>query len=68
MGSPGGYVPVSRNGSHVRLQYGNTDTGEVRNVDAPMHDEVKRGTLHSLADQCRVEDVQEWCRWIDDHT
>mgnify|MGYP000283048035 FL=1 len=62
-----GYVPVSWSGSHVRLRYENPDTGEVRNVDVPMHDEVKIGTLRSIADQCDAEDFQEWCRWIDDH-
>ncbi|MEF8904152.1 MAG: type II toxin-antitoxin system HicA family toxin [Haloarculaceae archaeon] len=34
-----GYQPVSRSGSHVRLRYENPDTGEVRNVDLPMHRE-----------------------------
>lgn len=62
-----GYVPVPRSGGHVRLRYENTDTGDVRNVDVPMHDEVKIGTLRSIADQCGAEDFQEWCRWIDDH-
>jgi hypothetical protein len=32
-----------------------------------MHDEVKIGTLRSIADQYGAEDFQEWCRWIDDH-
>ena len=32
-----------------------------------MHDEVKIGTLRSIADQCGAEDFQEWCRWIDDY-
>ena len=62
-----GYVPVSRSGSHVRLRYENADTDEVRNVDVPMHDEVKIGTLRSIADQCGADDFREWCRWIDDH-
>lgn len=62
-----GYRPVSRAGSHVRLRYENPDTGEVRNVDVPMHDEVKIGTLRSIADQCGAADFQEWCRWIDEH-
>jgi predicted RNA binding protein YcfA (HicA-like mRNA interferase family) len=62
-----GYVPVSRSGSHVRLRYEHPKTGEVRHVDVPMHDEVKIGTLRSIADQCGAEDFQEWCRWIDEH-
>jgi predicted RNA binding protein YcfA (HicA-like mRNA interferase family) len=62
-----GYAPVSRGGSHVRPRYENTDTGEVRNVDVPMHDEVKIGTLRSIADQCGADDFRQWCRWIDEH-
>lgn len=45
-----GFVPVSRTGSHVRLRYENTDTGEVRNVDVPIHAELKIGTVRSIAD------------------
>ena len=62
-----GYTPVSRSGSHVRLRYEHPETGEVRNVDVPMHTEVRIGTLRSIADQCGAEDFHEWCRWIDDH-
>jgi predicted RNA binding protein YcfA (HicA-like mRNA interferase family) len=62
-----GYAPVSRSGSHVRLRYEHPETGEVRNVDVPMHTEVRVGTLRSIADQCGAEDFHEWCRWIDDH-
>jgi len=62
-----GYVPASRSGSHVRLRYENTDTSEVRNVDVPMHDEVKIGTLRSIADQRGADDFREWCRWIGEH-
>lgn len=62
-----GYVPKSREGSHVRLRYENPDTGEVRNVDVPLHDEIRVGTLRSIADQCGAEDFQQWCAWIDEH-
>lgn len=62
-----GYAPKSRHGSHVRLRYENSNTGEVRNVDVPMHDEVNIGTLRSIADQCEADDFDAWCRWIDEH-
>ncbi|GGL68014.1 type II toxin-antitoxin system HicA family toxin [Halocalculus aciditolerans] len=62
------YVPTSRTGSHVRLRYENPDTGEVRNVDVPQHDEVKIGTLHSIAEQCGADDFHEWCAWIAEHS
>lgn len=62
-----GYAPKSRHGSHVRLRYENADTGEVRNVDVPQHDEIKIGTLRNIADQCGAEDFEAWCRWIDEN-
>lgn len=62
-----GYVPVSRTGSHVRLWYENDDTDEVRLVDVPMHDELRIGTVRSIADQCGADDFREWCRWVDSH-
>jgi len=62
-----GYVPKQRQGSHVRLRYENEDTGEVRLVDVPMHDEIRIGTLHSIADQCGATDFQAWRAWIDQH-
>lgn len=62
-----GYVPVHREGSHVRLRYENSDTGEVRLVDVPMHDEIAIGTVRSIADQCGADDFEAWCEWIDDH-
>lgn len=63
-----GYVPQSRRGSHVRLRYENSDTGEVRHVDVPFHDEIAIGTLHSIADQCGAESFSAWCAWIDEHS
>jgi predicted RNA binding protein YcfA (HicA-like mRNA interferase family) len=63
-----GYVPVSRRGSHVRMRYENPDTGEVRNVDVPMHDEIKIGTLHSIADQAGADDFRAFCAWLDEHS
>lgn len=63
-----GYVPQSHRGSHVRLRYENPDTGEVRLVDVPLHDEIKIGTLHSIADQCGAADFHAWCAWVDTHS
>ena len=62
-----GYYPVSRRESHVRLRYQHPETGEVRLVDVPQHDEVKIGTLHSIANQCGAKDFQFWCEWIDEN-
>ena len=62
-----GYVLVSREGSHVRLRYEHAETGEVRNVDVPQHDEIAIGTLRSIADQCGADDFEAWCEWVDNH-
>lgn len=62
-----GYVPVSRTGSHVRLRYEHADSGDVRNVDVPQHDEIAIGTLRSIAEQCGAHDFEAWCAWIDEH-
>ena len=62
-----GYVPRSHRGSHVRPRYENADTGAVRNVDVPLHSEIRIGTLRSIADQCGAEDFHTWCEWIDEH-
>ena len=62
-----GYVPISREGSHIRLRYEHPETGEVRNVDIPQHDEISIGTLRSIADQCGADDFEAWCEWVDNH-
>ncbi len=62
-----GYVPKSHRGSHVRLRYEHPETGEVRHVDVPLHDEIRIGTLHSIAEQCGANDFRAWCRWIDEN-
>lgn len=62
-----GYVPQSHRGSHVRLRYEHEDTGEIRHVDVPLHDEIAIGTLRSIADQCGADDFRAWCAWIDEH-
>jgi len=63
-----GYVPQSHNGSHVRVRYEHPETGAVRNVDVPLHDEIRIGTLRSIADQCGADDFREWCQWVDEHS
>ena len=62
-----GYTPVDRAGSHLQLRYIHPETGEVRNVTVPMHDEIGTGTLRSIAEQCGAEDFEAWCDWIDEH-
>jgi len=63
-----GYTPKTRSGSHVRLRYEHPETGEVRNVDVPQHDEIAIGTVRSIADQCGAKDFEAWCKWIDENS
>ncbi len=53
-------------GSHAVLKYTNPDTGEIRTVTVPLHDQVATGTLQKIAKQCGADDFQAWCEWIDD--
>jgi len=60
-----GYYPVDRTGSHLKLRYENPQTGEIRNVTVPLHDEIATGTLRGIADQCGALDFDSFCAWID---
>ena len=62
------YRKDRQRGSHVILKYTNPDTNEVRTVTVPLHDRIRIGTLHSIAEQCGAEDFDSWCRWIDEHS
>jgi len=60
------YTPVDREGSHIKLQFTDANTGEVRIVTVPMHDELATGTLRKIADQCGAEDFQTFLNAIED--
>ena len=59
-----GYYPVDRTGSHLKLRYEHPQTGEVRNVTVPLHDEIAVGTLRKIADQCGALSFDAFCAWI----
>lgn len=63
-----GYEATGGRGSHRKFSYKNEDTGEVRHVLVPLHDELAPGTLREIADQCGAEDFDAWCEWIDNHS
>jgi len=56
---------IDQTGSHVKLRYVNPDTGEVRNVTVPLHDELSTDTLRSIADQAGAKDFQAFLDAID---
>lgn len=59
---------VDRTGSHVKLRYEHpTNPDDVRVVEVPMHDRIRRGTLQSIARQSGANDFRAWCRWIDEN-
>jgi predicted RNA binding protein YcfA (HicA-like mRNA interferase family) len=59
------YYPQDRTGSHLKLRYVHSETGEVRNVSVPMGGEIRIGTLRNIARQCGAQDFDEFCAWID---
>lgn len=63
-----GYIPVSREGSHVRLRDEHPQTGEGRTVDVQQHSEVRIGTLRPIADQYGPGDFEAWWARIDAHS
>ncbi|MFB6175997.1 MAG: type II toxin-antitoxin system HicA family toxin [Halobaculum sp.] len=57
---------VDRTGRHVKLRYDHPDTeNDVRLVTVPMHDRIKTGTLHEIAEQAGARDFAAFCAWID---
>lgn len=49
---------AGQTGSHVKLRYKNPNTGEVRTVTVPLHDEIATGTLRDIAEQAGANDFQ----------
>jgi len=57
---------VDRTGSHVKLRYEHpTNEDDIRVVSVPMHDSIRTGTLHNIADQSGAKDFESFCAWID---
>ena len=61
-----GFKPVGGRGSHRVLRYSNEETGEVRTVTVPMHDEIKTGTLREIAKEAGAKDFNSFCSEIDE--
>jgi hypothetical protein len=43
----------------------NDHEDEIRVVSVPMHDSIRTGTLHNIADQSGAKDFESFCAWID---
>ena len=62
----GGFEWRRTAGDHAQLYYEHpTNDDDRRQVTVPLHDELKTGTLRSIADGAGANDVDAFCDWID---
>ena len=61
-----GFKRVDQSGSHVIMKYKHPETGEVRTVPVPLHDEIATGTLQSIAEQAGANDFHKFLDAIED--
>lgn len=59
-------VPGGGKGSHVKMRYVHSETGETRTVIVPQHGEIPTGTLQSIAEQAGADDYQKFIDAIDE--
>lgn len=53
-------------GDHAQLYYQHpTNQDDRRAVTVPLHDELRTGTLRSIAESAGAEDFEAFCDWID---
>ncbi|CAM3006395.1 type II toxin-antitoxin system HicA family toxin [Halobacterium salinarum] len=60
-----GFETTGGGGSHRKLSYKHPETGDVRHVVVPMHDELAPGTLREIADQAGAHDYDAFLDWLD---
>jgi len=63
----GGFNQDRITGSHAILKYRHPETGEVRTVSVPLHNELKTGTLRGIAEDAGANDFDAFCEWIEDN-
>jgi predicted RNA binding protein YcfA (HicA-like mRNA interferase family) len=62
----GGFEWRRTTGDHAQLYYEHpTNDDDRRHVTVPLHDELKTGTLHDIADSAGAKDFDAFCAWID---
>ena len=57
---------VDQNGSHVKLRFKDANTGKVRTVVVPLHDELSTGVLQDIAEQAGAKEFQKFLNAIDE--
>lgn len=64
----GGFEWRRTTGDHAQLYYEHpTNEEDRRRVTVPLHDELRIGTLRSIADDAGARDFDAFCTWIDRH-
>ncbi|WP_181684898.1 type II toxin-antitoxin system HicA family toxin [Halorhabdus salina] len=64
----GGFEWRRTTGDHAQLYYEHpTNETDRRQVTVPLHDELKTGTLRSIAEDAGAEDFDAFCEWIATH-
>ncbi|OVE83375.1 type II toxin-antitoxin system HicA family toxin [Natronolimnobius baerhuensis] len=62
----GGFEWRRTTGDHAQLYYEHpTNEDDRRRVTVPLHDELRTGTLRSIADSAGARDFEEFCAWIE---
>lgn len=62
----GGFEWRRTTGDHAQLYYEHpTNEDDRRQVTVPLHDELRIGTLRSIADDAGARDFESFCEWID---
>jgi len=64
----GGFEWRRTAGDHAQLYYEHpTNENDRRQVTVPLHDELRTGTLRSIAESAGADDFDSFCDWIDRH-
>ncbi|QLD89652.1 type II toxin-antitoxin system HicA family toxin [Natronomonas salina] len=62
----GGFKWRRTTGDHAQLYYEHpTNEEDKRQVTVPLHDELRTGTLRSIAEDAGANDFNAFCDWID---
>lgn len=62
----GGFEWHRTTGDHAQLRYVHpTNDEDRRHVTVPFHDELRPGTLRTIAESAGANDFDAFCAWID---
>jgi len=62
----GGFEWRRTTGDHALLYYEHpTNEDDKRRVTVPLHEELKTGTLRSVAESAGANDFDAFCAWLD---